>query len=99
MQTKRLEQPLEAQAHTRWPQAAILAGILLVAHVLWLLPLPLVWKGVGVELLLAAPGALLGILLFRAEPDPLARGFLACCGAIALQVPLLLAISSQGQVP
>lgn len=77
---------------SRLPVAAAIGGLALLAHALWLSPLPLAWRGVGALLLLALPGALLALLLFEHERDPLLLGFLALCGAITLQVPLLLGL-------
>jgi hypothetical protein len=80
--------------------AAVVIALVLLAHALWLLPLPLAWQGAGAELLLALPGALLAVLLFHAERDPLTLAFLALCGGIALQTPLLLALYAlPGQLP
>jgi len=64
----------------------------LVAHLLYLAPLPVAWRGLAALFLLTLPGALLAYLLFRAEADALSLGFLALCGGLAHQVLLLLAL-------
>jgi 4-amino-4-deoxy-L-arabinose transferase-like glycosyltransferase len=76
-----------------------LAGVVvvLVAHLLLVLPLPLAWRGGAAWLVLLLPGALLGWLLFaRAAPDderdPLLVLVLALCGGLALLALLLLAL-------
>ena len=45
------------------PRAPLVFGSVLLAHAIWLAPLPLAWRGTAAELLLALPGALLGALI------------------------------------
>jgi len=70
---------------------ALFVGFVLT-HAVWLVPLPLAWRGTAAELLLMLPGVLLALLLFRAQRDPLQLAFLGLCGGIAFEVILLLAL-------
>lgn len=74
-----------------WPGALIGAlGILLAAHMLLLAPPP--WSGMGALVVMLAPGALATLALFPEERGPLARSFLAICGALIVAPLLVLAL-------
>ncbi|MFL5801213.1 MAG: glycosyltransferase family 39 protein [Roseiflexaceae bacterium] len=79
--------------NVRWrPGLALAGGLALLAHLMLLAPLPLAWRGGAALLLLGLPGFLLALVLFEDEGDSLTLVFLGLCGAIALQVLLLLAL-------
>lgn len=73
---------------------ALLATTTLLAHLLVFAPLPVSIRGLAALLLLALPGILTALILFRAERDPLLLGWLALCGGIAFPPLLLLALQA-----
>ncbi|MEN9938506.1 MAG: hypothetical protein RLZZ387_5085 [Chloroflexota bacterium] len=75
------------------------AVALLLAHLALAPQAPMELRGLAAHLALMLPGALLALLLFRDEP-PLARAFLALCGAVALPPLVLLPIHAlPGPIP
>jgi|GEM_PF-423987 len=72
----------------------VLPGLWLPAHLALLLPLPVDLRGMAALFLLGLPGALLALLLFRHERDPLVRLLIGLCGGLALFPMLLLALQA-----
>src|SRR4051812_13967910 len=70
----------------------VAGALALLAHLVLLAPLPLAWRGAAALLLLGLPGFLLALLLFEDEGDTLTLVFLGLCGAIGVQVLLLLGL-------
>lgn len=78
----------------------MLVGLVLLAHLLLVLPLPVAVRGTIALVLLGLPGALLALRLFPTETDPLTRLFLGLCGGLILAPLLLLALQAvPGPVP
>jgi hypothetical protein len=71
-----------------------LPGLWLLAHLALLLPLPVDLRGMAALFLLGLPGALLALLLFRHERDPLVRLLIGLCGGVILFPMLLLALQA-----
>ncbi len=69
-----------------------LPGLWLLAHLALLLPLPVDLRAIAALFLLGLPGALLALLLFQHERDPLVRLLLGLCGGVILFPMLLLAL-------
>jgi hypothetical protein len=76
----------------RWAGPAVVGGLALAANIALAVPLPVAWRGAAALVLLGLPGALLALLVFADEREPLARAFLGLCGAICLAALLLLAL-------
>lgn len=68
------------------------ALLVILAHLLLLVPLPIAWRGIAALVVLGLPGVLLALLLFRAERDALVRVLLGLCGGLALATLLVFAL-------
>ena len=69
-----------------------LVALVALVHLVLIVPISVVWRGIAALGLLGLPGALLALLVFSSERDPLTRVFLSLCGALVLPVFLLLAL-------
>lgn len=82
----------EAASISRRAGVILGGGLLGIAHLLLLLPLPIELRGLGALIILGVPGALLSGLMLGDTADPLERIFIGLCGALALPILMLLAL-------
>jgi 4-amino-4-deoxy-L-arabinose transferase-like glycosyltransferase len=70
---------------------SLVATVLLLGHLLAFLPLPTSLSGIGAWIILALPGVLLAVLLFRNERS-LVQALFGVAGGVALPALLLMAL-------